>query len=161
MEKPAPLPQHQWLANMVGTWDFVSTCTGPDGSTFESVGVETVRAVGELWVVAETQAPVHCGEEFHHYIISLGFDPGKNQFVGSFISSHMPMMWHYHGELDASGTAIALDSRGPSMDNPEGEADYVDTYRNLGPDERELVSAVTLPDGNKVEFMKTAYRRRS
>lgn len=161
MDKPAPLQQHQWLASMVGSWDFVSTCSAPDGNPIRSVGVETVRAIGDLWVVAESEAPVHGGDDFHHYIITLGFDAGKNQFVGSFISSFMPMMWHYLGELDDSGTAIGLRSRGPSFDNPEGEADYVDTYRTLGPDERELVSAVILTDGNSVEFMKTAYRRRS
>ena len=45
-------------------------------------------------------------------MMSLGFDPQKGRFVGTFIGSMMTHLWIYDGALDASGQALILDAEG-------------------------------------------------
>jgi len=54
----------------------------------KSTGRETVRAIGDLWVVAEG-----AGETAEYglmnSVMTLGYDPAKEAFTGTFISSMM------------------------------------------------------------------------
>ncbi|MFO0455006.1 MAG: DUF1579 family protein, partial [Planctomycetota bacterium] len=54
MQKPEPSAEHRLLLSMVVTWDFESECDmGPEQEPMKQAGVETVRALGEVWVVSE------------------------------------------------------------------------------------------------------------
>lgn len=72
--------------------------------------------------------------------MTLGFDPAKGRFVGSFIASMMSMMWLYEGSLDAEGKSLVLDTEGPSMTGDGSMAKYQDVITFLSPDHRTLTS---------------------
>ena len=48
-------------------------------------------------------------------IVTLGFDPEKKRFMGTFIGSMMTHLWIYDGELDTAGKVLTLNAEGPSM----------------------------------------------
>jgi len=44
--------------------------------------------------------------------MTLGFDPTKNHYGGTFIGSMMTNIWPYHGVLDETGKRLPLESEG-------------------------------------------------
>lgn len=49
-----PTPQHRWLQQLIGEWEFTSECScGPDAPPLKSKGSERVRTLGDLWVIGE------------------------------------------------------------------------------------------------------------
>ena len=91
--------------------------------------------------------------------MTLGFDPLKKRFVGSFIGSMMSNLWIYDGELDADKTALILSADGPSFTDPTKVAKYRDTIAFLSDDHRTLTASVQGDDGSWKEFMLAHYRR--
>ena len=93
--------------------------------------------------------------------MTLGFDPAKGRFVGSFIGSMMTHQWLYDGALDEAGRVLTLDSSGPSMTGDGSTSPYRDIMTIVSPDHRILTSSV--PDGNGgwTEFMTAHYRRKA
>jgi Protein of unknown function (DUF1579) len=54
----------------------------------KSSGVESVRSFGSLWVVAEGQGEMPgCGPA--RTMMTLGYDPQRQRYVGTFIVSMM------------------------------------------------------------------------
>jgi hypothetical protein len=93
--------------------------------------------------------------------MTLGFDPQKKKFVGSFIASIMTYLWTYEGELDSSGKVLTLNAEGPDMSSPDGKmGKYKDTIEFVSDDHRTLTSHMRAPDGQWVKFMEAHYRRK-
>lgn len=159
MEAPKPESQHKLLQSLVGDWTFESSCDmGPDKPRETFRGKETVRALGDLWIICEGEGETPGGGA-SQMVIQLGYDPAKGKFVGSFIASMMTHFWPYEGSLDASGKAITLESTGPSFDDPKVLKPYRDIITVVSEDERTLTSQMPDGKGGWVEFMKSQYRR--
>ncbi len=159
MTPPAPERQHRWLKQLLGDWAFEAECVaGPDQPPHKSSGKDSVRALGDLWVVCEGagEAP---GGEIGHSIITLGYDPAKGKFVGTFVGSMMPSLWIYEGSLDAAERVLTLDTVGPSFDSPGKLVDYQDIFEVVDADHRILRSQVKGADGNWTQFMTSHYTR--
>ncbi len=84
-----PSPEHAWLKQLVGDWRFEHEFSpGPGEPTIKLPGREKVRMMGDLWVVFEGGGEMHTGDEMS-YLMTLGFDPNKGAYVGSWIGSPM------------------------------------------------------------------------
>lgn len=152
------LKEHAWLRQLVGEWTYEGECVmGPDQPPTSVAGQETVRALGDLWVLCEMTSPMPDGGIAHN-VMTLGFDPQKGRFVGSFISSAMTLLWIYEGTLDESGTVLTLEADGPSFSG-EGTLTYQDIVEIRPNGERRLSSRVPGPDGEWLTFMTTRYNR--
>ncbi len=92
-------------------------------------------------------------------LITLGFDPDKGRFVGSFIANMMYSFWVYDGALDKDGKTLRLKAEGPRFDGQPGTALYEDAIEIVSPDEHLLRAKVRQDDGSWHEFMVTKYRR--
>jgi hypothetical protein len=159
MEAPKPAPQHELLQRLIGDWTFTATANmGPDKPPAAFSGKETVRGLGEVWILCEAQHDSSEGVPAKT-LMTLGFDPQKGKFVGTFIASMMTYLWPYEGALDNSGKVITLESSGPSFADPNALSPYRDTITILSDNERTLTSQMPGPDGQWVEFMKCQYRR--
>jgi hypothetical protein len=155
MQVPTAMPEHKFLLQFVGEWTYSNTyLMGPDQPPMTMTGKETVRSIGELWTVGE--GTIGDGTS----VMTLGFDPKKNLFVGTFIASMMTHIWHYTGTLDSTGKILALDAKGPSMTDPNTDAEYVDTIEAVDANTRTLKSKIKKPDGQWVEFMSATYTRK-
>ncbi|PCC74250.1 Protein of unknown function [Nannocystis exedens] len=152
-----PQKQHQWLQQLVGEWTYeteASTDPGPGGA---GRGRETVRALGPLWIVAEGRGPMPEGGE-GLTLMTLGYDPQQERFVGSWVGSMMPMIWVYEGSLEAGGRILNLDSEGPAMSGV-GCGKYRDVIEIVSDDHRIFSGNALQPDGSWRPLMRTHYRR--
>lgn len=160
MEFPAPQNEHQWLQRLVGEWTCETECNmGPGQPPVKTTGKETVRTIGGLWTIGEGTSEMP-GSGISESIMTLGYDPQKKRFVGTFIVSVMTYLWPYCGTLDATGQVLTLDSEGPNFSGDGTMSKYQDIIEFIGDDHRTLSSQVLGPDGKWKPFMKAHYRRR-
>jgi hypothetical protein len=156
MEKPTLQREHEWLQQLMGEWSFeAEMTTSADGQTIKQQGTESVRSLEGTWVICEMRGVSSPGDS----IMTLGFDPRKGRFVGTFVSSMMTHMWLYDGSLDPSRKILTLDSEGPSFEDPEKLAPYQDVIEIKNADERVLSSRTRGSDGKWTSFMRATYRR--
>lgn len=156
-----PQKEHEWLHQLVGEWTAEMSCTmGPDQPPSETKGSETVRSLGGFWTLGEGRGECPDGTPVTS-LMTLGFDPAKGRFIGSFVASMMTMIWHYDGALSADGKSLVLDTEGPSMAGDGSLAKYQDVITVLSPDHRTLTSRALGTDGQWTEFMAAHYRRKA
>jgi hypothetical protein len=152
--------QHTWLHQLVGEWrvEGEADC-GPDQPAMKSEGSERVRLLGDNWVLCEGSGTMGGGPALTQ--MTLGYDPAKGHFVGTFIGSMMNHLWIYHrGALDAGQRSLALDAEGPAFEGPPGTmAQFRDVIEVVSRDERLLHGHVQGPDGQWIRFMTTRYTR--
>src|SRR5262245_40478389 len=155
------LPEHRWLQQLVGEWTSESECSPGPGQPAEIYrGTETVRSLEGVWVVCEGSCPMPDGRTSQS-VMSLGYDPDKKTFVGTFIASMMSTLWVYEGgELDVSKKRLALRASGPSFLDPTKTANYVDTIELRDDGTRTLASKVQGQDGAWTSFLTVTYRRK-
>lgn len=153
-----PRAEQQWLRRMVGEWTYeMEAEAGPGEAPIKDSGPESVRALGDAWVMCEAGGTTPDGGTATS-IMSLGYDPDRRRFQGTFISSMMTYLWIYDGELDAAGNVLTLGTEGPSYTG-EGMMKYRDTIEIRSDDHRVQTSSYQRPDGGWHQFMTTHYRR--
>jgi Protein of unknown function (DUF1579) len=159
MQIPEPTPEHEWLLQLVGDWDFESDCVmGPDQPALKSTGKQTTRSLGSLWTLGEMKSAIPDGQPMR-CVMTLGYDPAKQRFVGTFIASCMTHLWPYDGQLDAARKVLTLDSVGPSFVGDGTMANYHDIIEIIDKDQYLLISQLQNPDGSWTQFMVAKYTR--
>ena len=154
-----PQKEHHWLQKLVGEWTFEGEAMmGPDQPPAKSTGTESVRSVGGLWVVAEGQGDMPGGGAAT-MMMTLGYDPQKQRYVGTWIGSMMTHLWVYDGALDAAERVLTLEAEGPSMAAEGQMAKYKDVIEFKSDDQRVLTSHVLGDDGQWTHFMTANYHR--
>jgi len=146
----------RWLERMVGDWRSEGEMSGEPGEEpVRDEGTETVRPLG-AWVVCEGQSET---DRSAQSMMTLGFDPEKQRFVGTFISTMMATLWIYEGELDPSGNALVLRSEGPSFTREGEMGQYRDVIEFSDDDHRTFTSSQLDEDGGWRTYMTAHYRR--
>lgn len=150
--------QHRWLGRLVGEWAWESEATmAPGEPPSRDRGTERVRSLDGVWVVCEGRGGTP--EPGYSTIMTLGYDPARGRFVGSFVGSMMTHLWLYDGALDAAGRVLTLDSEGPSFVDDGTTGRYRDAIEVRGDDERVMTSAWQDAGGEWRHFMTMRYRR--
>lgn len=155
-----PQPEHAWLQKLVGEWTCESeSVMGPGEPPQTFQGKETVRPLGGFWIIAEGQGEMPDGETACT-LMTLGYDPHRKRFPGTWHGSMMSWQWVYDGELDESGRILTLNCEGPDMTgNPEKLVKFRDVHEFVSNDHRILRSYVLGDDGQWQQFMTTNYHR--
>ena len=116
-EPSKPEKEHEWLKQLVGEWKTHGKAdNGPGQPPFECEGTETTSSIGDLWIVAKGEA--HAAGMNVNSMLTLGYDPEKKKFVGTWVDSTYNHLWKYEGPLDDSGKVLTLMTRGPNMMAP-------------------------------------------
>jgi hypothetical protein len=157
--KVEPQKEHHWLSKLVGDWTFEGEAQEPGKPPQKSTGKESVRSLGGVWIIGEGEAEMP-GEGAGRWVITLGYDPQKKRFVGSWVGSMMTNMWVYDGALDESEKVLTLDSEGPSMKPDGGMSKYRDIIEIKSGDHRTLTGQVLGEDGKWQTFMTAQYKRK-
>ena len=159
MMKAEPQKEHEWLHKLIGDWTYESEAAmGPDQPIEKVTGSESVRSLGGIWIIAEGVGEMPGGGTGMS-IMTLGFDPRKNRFVGSWVGSMMTNQWIYDGELDAAERVLTLSSEGPDFEKEGEMANYRDVIEFKSDDYRTLTSFMQGPDGTWNELFSAHYRR--
>jgi hypothetical protein len=159
MKTPEPQKEHAWLKRLVGEWTFEGEAMmGPDAPPSTFKGVERVRSLGELWILCEGEGEMPEGG-VAKTVMTLGYDPQKKRFVGTFVGSMMTNLWIYDGALDASEKVLALDSEGPAMAGDGSIGKYKDTIELKSDDHRVMTSQAQGADGKWTQLMTMTFRR--
>lgn len=152
--------EHQWLQQLVGEWTCESECSMEPGKPPEKFkGSESVRSLGGLWVLCEGQGEMPGGGTAT-FLMTLGYDPQKKQYVGTWVGSMMSYLWVYDGSLDAAGKVLTLNAEGPSCAGDGKLAKYRDVIEIKSADHRVLTSHLLGDDGQWCAFMTAHYRRK-
>ena len=150
-----------WLQNLVGEWTYEVQDLSSAVKPAEPVrGVETVRPLGGIWLLFEGRGDVP-GAGTGTSLMTLGYDPEKGSYVGTWIGSMMSYLWLYdRGTLDAAKKVLTLESEGPSFSGESKTSKYRDHLEILDAERRTLAADVLGNDGKWQRFMMTHYRRR-
>ena len=155
-----PQKEHAWFKQLVGEWTMQGEAVmGPDQPPMKSKGVESVSMLGDCWMVAEGEAEMPDGQK-GKMIMTLGYDPRKKRYVGTWVGSMMDHMWVYDGEMDAAGTTLTLAAEGPDFTDPTKTTTFHDII-SFADGVRTLTARFLGPDGQWNEMMKSIYTRKS
>jgi hypothetical protein len=154
-----PTDEHAWLQQLVGEWTAVAEANmGPGVAPMKVDCTESMRSIGGLWVVGEGSA-IFSGVTVTS-MLTIGYDPTKKTFVGSWVDSTQTHMWTYLGKLDETRTTLILEAEGPDFVDPTKTAHYRDIIELLGKDKRVLTSWVLDANGNWTSLMRAEYARK-
>jgi hypothetical protein len=153
VEMYEPQAEHFALERMVGTWDVKSSVTGPDGEWSE-----TCRSLDGMWYIAEGEGDMPGGKA--KTIMTVGYDPEKGKYVGTWLGTMMGMLWLYEGDLSEDGATLSLYTTGPDCEVEGRTAQYREQIIFQGDDHRLFVSATRQPDGSWKQFQELQYTRR-
>jgi Protein of unknown function (DUF1579) len=154
-----PQKEHQWLQRFVGEWTYEHECAmGPDQPLSKFTGTESVRSVGGLWMMCEGRGEMPGGGAATT-VMTLGYDPAKQRYVGTFLGSMMTHLWVYDGGLDPAGNVLTLDTEGPHFGTEGKMAKYKDVIEFKSDDHRVLTSHALGEDGQWHGFKTANYRR--
>ena len=156
--------EHHWLEQLVGEWTWeMETPMEPGGPPQKFTGTETVRSIGGGWIVGEGEGQMPDGSPTVT-ILTLGFDPAKNRFVGTWIGTMMSHLWVYSGQLDAAEKVLSLDTEGPAFDDNGKMTDKMTNYKDVitlkSEDHRTLTGNMLTKDGSWFEMMTMHYYRK-
>jgi len=146
---PKPQKEHEWLQQLVGEWTWESD---------KERGTEIVRSLGGIWIVGEGRGNAPDGTPSTS-IMTLGYSPERNKYVGTFVASMMTDLWLYEGFIDRNDNTLVLDTEGPSFIDPSRRAKYKDTIQIIDADNRVMTSSYQGESGSWNEFMTMRYRR--
>jgi hypothetical protein len=153
-----PQREHDWLQRLVGDWTYDAVAQEPGKEPEKASGTETVRSIGGLWTMAEALGEMP-GGGLATAIMTLGFDPQKQRYVGTWVGSMMASLWVYDGTLDEKSGRLTLDTEGPSFSGDGTLSQYRDVIEFRSDDHRVHTSQVNT-GGKWQQFMTMEYRRR-
>jgi hypothetical protein len=154
-----PTAGHNWLQQLVGEWDVVSTTNmGPDADPWVVESSESTRTMGGLWTVGLAEGDF-MGTPYQAKM-TLGYDPAKDQYIGNWIDSIQTHLWAYTGELDESGKILILNTEGPSFSDPTKMDWYQERIEIINANKRTFQSFMKGENGEWQAFMQAEYTRR-
>jgi hypothetical protein len=138
---PPPVKEHEWLKQLVGEWETEGEITmDPSKLPLKNKGTESGKMIGGFWAMLETKAEF-MGTPFNG-VLTLGYDPEKKKYVGTWVDSTSGHLWTYTGSVDAAGKMLTLDSEGPSHDGPGKTAKYRETIEIKDKDHKVFTSSI-------------------
>jgi len=158
-DTPKAEKEHAWLKQLVGEWNMESEMTlAPGQPPMKSKGTESVRAIGDFWIVAEVKGDA-MGVPMTA-VMTLGYDPQRTKYIGTWIDSMMNHLWIYDGTMDATGKILTLEAEGPNMMDPTKKAKYRDVIEIKSKDHKVVTSSALGDDGKWAAFGTANYRRK-
>lgn len=149
--------QHHWLHRLIGEWDVSADAT--NGPPANSTWTERVRPLGGYWVLCEGRGLMPDGKE-GETLMTLGYDPARDRYIGTWVGSMMNYLWHYDGILEPTGDLLTLHCEGPDFQDQGKRVPYQDIITFIDDRHRTLTALVRKNDGSWNKLMEMHYWRR-
>lgn len=162
-QQPLPLPQptkgHEWLLQLVGEWDSdTEIVMQPGQPPVTARGTESVRSIGGFWTVCEVRSTIL--DQPITGIMTLGYNPEKKKYIGTWVDSVSHHLWQYEGSLDEAGRVLTLEAEGPALLGPGATARYRDSFEIKSEDHKVFTSSIEVEPGKWHTFMTVNYHRK-
>lgn len=155
---PDPSPEHELLKRFVGHWESSSECDGgPGDEPMVNRGTLHGRMLGERWVVNEIE--VDAGGMQIVGLQTIGYDPRRKKYVGTWSDSMQNQLWVYEGDYDPETRTLSLDAEGPNLMGDGEMTLFRDSFEFVSDDEIISRSAAIGEDGEWVVFMEGRAKR--
>jgi hypothetical protein len=159
MEAAKPTKEHAWLQRFVGEWEYEMNHEEPGKPPVKLRGTGVTRAIGELWTVSDGEGDMSPGDRAQTRV-TLGYDPQKGKFVGTWLGSMMSYLWVYEGFLDADERVLTLESVGPSFTKAGEMGQYRDIITVIDEDYHTMTGNFLGDDGEWHQMMEMHFRRK-
>jgi hypothetical protein len=155
---PGPTKEHDWLKQFVGQWDCHAASVASDNQpAMQSKGLMKSKMLGSFWVVNELDIDIAGGT--FHAIQSLGYDPDKKKYVGTWIDSMVNYSWQYEGEVEVATNKLVMIAEGPNFMTDGRLTQFRDSYEFKTPDLIATTSEIKGDDGKWITFMTGEMKR--
>jgi hypothetical protein len=150
---PQPTQEHEWLRKFVGEWESdIEMHMEPGKPAMKLKGSSRDRMIGGFWLISQGGNP----EMPFEFVLTLGYDPQRKKYIGTWTDSMTSYHWHYVGT--ASGNTLTLETEGPSPTG--GTAKHRDVTEFKSPDLRVYTSSIQAPDGKWNKMITVTSRRK-
>ncbi len=121
----APRDEHKRLQANVGVWeaDISIWAQGPDAEPMKSKGVEEVKMFGQLWNITDFEFEFMGAPTHGHG--TMGYDPSKKKYVGTWCESGSPYPATMEGDYDEKTKKFTFLMRGKDMAGSEQDMKIV------------------------------------
>jgi len=151
-ELPKPAKEHELLKQFVGEWTVTAeTVPAPGQEAMRCQGTETAKMVGGFWLVNQGESNMF-GTTVNSQM-TLGYDPGKKKYIGTFFCSMDSTLWKYEGTMDEAGKKLTLETTGPSPMDPTKTARYRETLELKTPNHKVFTSYMQVEGGDWVKIV--------
>ena len=148
---PQPSPEHGYFKKMVGTWD----CTMKMGPQ-ESKATARYRMIGGFWLVGNFNGDIQ-GMKFEGHE-TMGWDPKKKKYVGTWMDSMSPYGMNMESELDSSKKTMTATGDAMNMEGKMAKFKMVSEWKN----DDEMTMTMYEEKGGKMEQQFSIdYKRRA
>ncbi len=152
---PLPGPEHQVLADNVGTWEAsIEIHPSPGAPAITSKGAVRSRlACGGMWLISDFLNET-TGFEGHGI---CGYDPAKGKYVGTWVDPMRTFIALSEGSWDPVSRAMTMwyEASGPQG----SKLRWREVTETLGPDTQVWRQYMMGADGQEFESMTVTYRR--
>ena len=157
--EPKPGPEHDWLQQFVGDWETEVECRMEPGKRpMKTKGIESVRTIGGLWIVAEGKSAIM--DKPMTSILTLGYDFEQKKYVGTWVSSCMTHLLQYEGSVDLATETLTLETEGPCPHSPGTVAKFKEVIEVKSRQHRVFTSSMQAQDGKWATIATINYRRK-
>lgn len=153
---PKPTKEHEWLRLLDGEWTTEGECQAEPGKTMKMKGSASGRSIGGFWNVLENRGEF-MGAPFSG-IMTLGYDPEKKKFVGTWVDSMTSILWKYEGSVDAAGKVLTLHAEGPCPKT--GKMTKFEEKIEITNKDLWSFSSAAEVDGKMTPYVKVVYTRK-
>jgi hypothetical protein len=156
---PAAEKEHEWLKQLAGEWESEAECAIEPGKPPVKVkGTESAHMLGGFWVIGHSKSEI-MGMPYTS-MMTIGYDPEKKKYVGTWVDSMTSFAWKYEGTLDASGKVLTLNTEGPCPMKPGQLSKFKEVIEIKDKDHKTFSSSMQTEDGKWVTFMTLNSRRK-
>jgi|SRR5579859_1170686 len=158
-EMPKPGKHHEALKYFEGTWDVTATFLAEPGKPMaESKGSEKAEMIlGGFWLATEYKGEM-MGTPFAGRG-TMGYDPHKKKYVGTWIDSLASGLYVSEGTADENGKVFTMIAQG-YCDSAGKSITMKQVYEIKDPDTWTLSFLTPNPDGKEVPTGTIEYKRR-
>ena len=158
-EHPSPEKEHEWLQQFVGEWESEFEVTiEPGQPPLKGKGEETVRTLGGFWIVADGKSEM-MGMPFSS-VLTLGYDPERQKYVGTWVDSMSSYLWKYEGKVDEAGQVLTVETTGPCHLAAGALRKFKEVTEFKNKDYRVFTSSVQDEDGKWTTIVTGHFRRK-
>jgi len=158
---PKATPEHQRLAQGVGTWDATvkSWMQGPGAEPSVSKGVEIVKLMpGGLWLLSEFHGKF--GDMAFHGHGQSGYDPLKKKYIGTWVDSMETTIMIMEGDFDPQTNTLTMYSKGVDPAGKPYDAKMVEVEKDKNTRVFTMSMKSDETKGEYIKVMEISYVKR-